>query len=149
MRSFLLTLPVLAGATLPAAASGGFSCMAGDESLRFAAESGLSRGMGGVFLNFRARLDITLEGISEELKSLTLDEALTHSWIDGDELKLQFYHEAPDEPFRSVDFVIETAAVDEGAYRGHYTLTIFETTSSDDADGEMWTAEGYVTCYAE
>lgn len=123
--------------------------MAGDDSLRFAAESGLSRGMGGVLLNFRARLDITLEGISAELKSLTLDDALTHSWIDGKSIRLQFYTEAVDEPFRSVDFVVETAAVDEGAYRGQYVLTVFDAPSDGDADREMWTAEGYVTCYAE
>lgn len=149
MQSILLALPVMAAASLPAAATGGFSCSAGDDSLRFKAESGMSRGMGGVLLGFRARLDITLDGISEDLKSLTLDDALTHSWIDGKSIKLQFYSERPDEPFRSVDFIVETAAVDEGAYRGQYTLTIFDTPVSDDADREMWTAEGYVTCYAE
>ena len=149
MRSILLALPVLAAAASPASATGGFSCMAGDDSLRFAAESGMSRGMGGVLLGFRARLDITLEGMSEELKSLTLDDALTQSWIDGKSIKLQFYTERPDEPFRSVDFIVETAAVDEGAYRGHYRLTVFDTPSSADADREMWTAEGYATCYAE
>jgi len=149
MRSILLAVPVMLAAALPAAATGGFGCSAGDGSLRFKAESAMSRGMGGVFLDFRASLAIALEGISDDLRTLTLDDALTHSWIDGEALKLRFYHERQAEPFGSVDFIVDTAMVDEGTYRGHYTLTVFDAVPTGDADREMWTAEGYVTCYVE
>jgi hypothetical protein len=149
MRTVPLALFAVFAATLPAAASGGFSCLAGDQSLAFKAEAATSRGMGGVFLDFRASVAVKLDGVSDDLRSVTLDGALTHSWIDGDEVKLQFYHERQVEPFGSLDLVVEAAAVDEGAYRGHYTLTIFDTPARDDADREMWTAEGYATCYAE
>lgn len=149
MRSVLIALSALLSATLPAAATGGFSCLAGDQSLSFKAEAATSRGMGGVILDLRASIAVKLEGISDDLRKVALDGALTHSWIDGDELKLQFYHERSVEPFGSLDLVVETAAVDEGAYRGHYALTIFDTPASEEADREMWTAEGYATCYAE
>jgi len=147
------TLSVLAAAltasATPAAATGGFGCETADPSVTFSAEASMSRGMGGVFIDFTASLAIALDGVPDDMRHLTLDGALTHSWIDGKALKLQFYTERQAEPFASLDFVVETEAVEEGTYRGSYSLAVFAVPSDHDTDRDMWMAEGAVTCFVE
>ncbi|MCB1500716.1 MAG: hypothetical protein KDK07_13160 [Bauldia sp.] len=109
----------------------------------------MSRGMGGVFLNLSASVVIAMAGVPEDMRRLTLDDAMTHSWIDGDELKLQFYVERQAEPFASVDLTVETEAVEEGEYRGRYALAVFAEPAENDAGRDMWMAEGDVTCFVE
>jgi hypothetical protein len=148
MRRTLIALAAVIAAIGPAAASGGLGCEAEDQSLKFAAESGVSRGMGGAFFNLKASLDIAMEGVPDDLKALTLDEALVHSWLDGDELKLQFYVERQEGDFASVDFVVETAMVEEGEYRGGYALTIFAARPGE-PEAETRVVAGEVVCFVE
>jgi hypothetical protein len=149
MRPFLPALAATLAAATPALATGGFGCSAEDDSVSFHADAEMSRGMGGVIINFSASLAISLDGVPEDMRRLSLDQAMTHSWIDGDELKLQFYTERQAEPFASVDFTVETKMIEEGEYRGTYALAVFAEPPESDPDHDMWLAEGDVTCFVE
>ena len=50
----------------------------------------------------------SMAGISDDLRNLPLDGMLIHSWLDGDEVKLQFYFERQDGEFASIDLTVET-----------------------------------------
>ena len=41
--------------------------------------------------------------VPDDLRNLPLDGMLIHSWLDGDEVKLQFYFERQDGEFASID----------------------------------------------
>ena len=144
MRRTAITLAALIAAAAPAAASGGLWCDAKDQSLEFHVETGVSRGVGGGFFNLRGSLDIAIRGVPEDLRKLSLDNALVHSWLDGDEAKLQFYFERAEGDFASVDFVVETRVIEEGAYAGEYLLTVFASPHA-----EPLSAQGTVSCGAE
>lgn len=150
MRHVLLAaVAILLAAWAPAAASGGLGCEAKDAHVDFAVDTAVTRGMGGPFFNFKAALAITVDGVPDDLRRLALDEALTHSWLDGKELKLQFYVERQEGDFASVDFVVEAAMVEEGLYRGGYVLTVFAPESPAASDTGQVSATGAVVCYVE
>jgi hypothetical protein len=151
MRAIAIAVFAIAAAAVtgPAAASGGIGCEASDQSLTFEVGIGVSRGTGGAFFNLKATLDIAMEGVPEDLKHLTLDDALVHSWLDADELRLQFYTERQEGDFASVDFTVETRSAEEGSTAGEYILTVFETRSGQEPDMETWSAQGRVTCIVE
>jgi hypothetical protein len=151
MRPVLLSVvlaAILAG-TATASATGGLGCEAKDGNVSFAVDTAVTRGMGGPFLNFHAALAVAVDGVPDDLRKLTLDDALTHSWLDGEELKLQFYVERQDGEFTSLDFVVETAIVEEGEYRGGYVLTVFAPESPSATDTGELSATGEVVCYVE
>ena len=81
-------------ASAPACASGGFSCSAGDRTLKFNADGALMRRPGMNFINLRAALQIRLDAVREALRSWTFGEAdVSQKWLDNREIKLQFYRE--------------------------------------------------------
>jgi hypothetical protein len=139
---------ILAGAG-PADATGGLGCEAKDANVVFAVDTAVTRGMGGAFFEFHATLDLAMDGVPDDLRKLTLDEALTHSWLDGEELKLQFYVERPEGDYASIDFLVETAMVEEGEYRGGYVLTVVTPETPYAPDPEVRSATGDVICYVE
>lgn len=149
MRLIPIAFACLLGAGAPAAASGGLGCEASDLSLKFVVETAVSRGMGGAFFNLRASLDVAMEGVPDDLRKLTLDEALVHSWLDGEEVKLMFYMEREDGEFATVDFVVETSQVREGEYRGDYIFTAFEVRPDSESGFAAWAAQGHVLCLVE
>jgi hypothetical protein len=140
---------VLAATIAPAAATGGIGCAAEDANIRFDAEAAVSRGMGGVFLNFRSAAELMMPGVPDDLRRLTLDDALTHSWLDGDEVKLQFYVERQEAAFASVDLAVETGQVEEGEYRGTYALVVYASPAEDGPEADRIEASGPVVCYVE
>ncbi len=145
----IVAAAILVAASVPAAASGGIGCEATDALLDFKVGTAVSRGMGGRFFEFHATLAIALDGVPDDLRKLTLDEALTHSWLDGKELKLQFYIERQEGDFASVDFVVEAARVEEGEYRGGYMLTVITPETPYAPDPVARTATGAVVCFVE
>lgn len=148
MRAAIIALAAVIAAGMPAVASGGLGCDADDLSLKFSTEIAMTRGSGG-FFNVRAALDVAMEGVPDDLRKLTLDDALVHSWLDDDEVKLLFYVEREDGQFATVDFVVETSRVREGEYRGDYILTIFELRPDTESGFAAWAAQGYVLCLVE
>src|SRR5215207_8605684 len=91
MRHTAIALAAVIAGVAPAAATGGLGCEAEDANLKFDVDTGVTRGMGGPFLNFHAALDIAMAGVPDDLRKLALDDAMTHSWLDGKEVKLQFH----------------------------------------------------------
>jgi hypothetical protein len=148
MRLVPIVLALLVVTPVPVAASGGIGCEAKDQNLAFDTQIGTTRGSGG-FYSIRTALDVALPGIPDDLRKLTLENALLHSWVDGDEIKLHFYVEREEGPFASLDFVVETTMVEEGDYRGGYVLTVYEAQDDMDPDLGRWTAEGSIDCMAE
>src|SRR5690606_19024048 len=127
---------------------GGIACEAGDANLTFATQIGVTRGSGG-FFSIRTMLELAMPAIPDDFRKLTLEDALLHSWVDGDEIKLQFYLERLEGDFASLDFVVETTMMEEGDYRGGYVLTVFEARDDMDPDLGRWEARGAVQCMAE
>jgi hypothetical protein len=147
MRRTVIALAAVIAGVVPAAASGGLWCDAKDASITFAASTGVTRGT-GAFFQLKGTLDVAIAGIPDDLRNLTLDGMLIHSWLDEDEAKLQFYFERQDGEFASIDFTVETEMVEEGEYRGEYLLTVFESRPAEPEPGQ-WSAKGPVSCGAE
>lgn len=132
-----------------ALASGGLSCEVADANLKLAVESGVTRGMGGPFFNFKAGAEILNAAVHPDLKALTLDDKLVHHWLDGKTLKLSFYQEtAEDKPHAYVDITIDTQSDEEGSYNGDYQLSIFAAEPPEGAENPV-ELSGKVTCFVE
>ncbi len=147
MRRTVIAFAAVIAAAVPAAASGGLWCDAEDQSLKFEASTGVTRGT-GAFFQFKGTLDVKMAGVPDDLRNLPLDGMLIHSWLDADEAKLQFYFERAEGEFASVDLTVETEGVEEGEYRGDYALTVFESRAGE-PELATWTAQGKVSCGAE
>ncbi len=148
MRITPIVLAILAAGTVPAAASGGLGCEAEDANVAFTVESGVSRGMGGAFFNFRGALTVAVPGVPEDLRRIDLGNALTHSWLDGEAVKLQFYTERMEGDFASLDLLVETDSVDDGMYRGRYVLVVYGA-DTPDPDSDRVSVTGAVECFVE
>jgi hypothetical protein len=148
---FLLVLAGLAAATLPAAASGGIWCHLEDQSVKLSVDSGVTRGLGGPFFNFRGKLEILDKSVPEKLRMIEFDgDSLTHHWLDARALKLHLYREwEVDKSFDYVELVIETqAGDDEGLYGGSYKLTVFDSAGGA-GEGKETELSGEINCDAE
>jgi len=149
MRQPVAALAALLLLPTPSFASGGLSCEIEDRNLKFAAESGVTHGMGGPFINFKASAEILAEGTPEDFRKLTLDGDLVHHWLSGTDLNLSFYRErSNDQPHAYVDLVIETRQEEEGSYKGTYTLSVFIADAPADAEN-LRNFTGPITCFAE
>lgn len=110
-----------------ARATGGFACSIEDSNLKFDAQSAFSHGLGEQLVNFRAEAEVRAEGTPEPLRKLKLDDALAHSWLYGQELKLRLYRETAAGPHGFVEIIVETRSPgeDDTDYEGTYKLIIF------------------------
>jgi hypothetical protein len=144
----LTTIAVLALQSAPASASGGIGCEARDARVALDIGIGVTRGSGG-FFSVAGTLEITSTDLPGDLASLALGDLLIHSWLDGEELKLQFYHERNEGEFASLDLLIEAERIDEGTYAGPYVVTVFGVDAASGSTGDTWSVEGSVLCYVE
>jgi hypothetical protein len=148
---FFLVLAGLAAATLPAAASGGIWCHLEDQSVKLSVDSGVTRGLGAPFFNFRGKLEILDKSVPEKLRTTEFDgQNLSQYWLDDRALKLHLYREwEVDKSFDYVELVIETqAGDDEGLYGGSYKLTIFDSKGAA-GEGKQTELGGEINCDAE
>jgi hypothetical protein len=148
---FFLVLAGLAAATLPAAASGGIWCHLDDKSVKLSVDSGVTRGLGAPFFNFRGKLEILDKAIPEKLRTTEFDgQNLSQYWLDAHALKLHLYREwEVDKSFDYVELVIETqAGDDEGLYGGSYKLTVFDSAGAA-GEGKETALDGEINCDAE
>ena len=121
----------IAGATIAVATLLGhagaahLSCEADDKSLKFVAEGIVSRGVGEVFVSFKAEADVLAKTAPVGLRKVEFTgEHLTQRWAYGKALKLRLYR---DEPGGSVEMVIEAQAGRDGLeHRGRCVLTLQE-----------------------
>jgi hypothetical protein len=149
-RTMAFTL-LLAAAVVPAQASGGLWCDATDSNIKLEVRSGVTRGMGGPFFDFQGGVEVMARGIAPAFHKLDLRDKLTHSWLDGDEAKLEFYHEV--DGAESVDqfsLIIETEALPDtdGEYAGTYKMTSSGPPSPGSDQGHL-ELTGIVTCGAD
>lgn len=132
----------------PAAASGGIGCEARDAAVVLDIGIGVSRGGGG-FFNVSGALDIASADLPADLAALQLGDKLIHSWLDGDELKLQFYHERSEGDFATITLVVEAEATEEGTYGGTYSVAVFGIAPAPGSTVDTWSISGPVLCYVE
>ncbi|CAN7228897.1 hypothetical protein LJR030_000780 [Rhizobium sp. LjRoot30] len=147
MRGFVFLACLLSSA--PAFATGGFSCTADDENLKFLAESGFSYSMGGPFLNFTGTIDLAKALAPKGLEHIKLDAAsLPHHWLHDDELKLSIYTETAGETLSSLELVVQTKrnADDETVYEGEYVLSISAAEPMPGFTDNRLEKRGKVTC---
>ena len=149
MRTLFVTLLFLLAANA-AQASAGLSCEASDKTVKLELEAGISRGVGEGFFSFKGELEILAPGAPKDFRKVTFEkEHLTQQWLDGRNLKLRVYRERDGALHGYVDLVIEAwpRKDEEDAYRGGYTLTIFDVPKAD-ADGKTTVLKGRVSCSA-
>jgi hypothetical protein len=135
--------------TLPAAATGGFSCTAADSNLEFAVEGTTGRGMGLPIIGIMAKATLKAPGIPKDFVSLDLSDKRVHSWLAGPDIKLHFYTERSGvEPFGSVELILQTTGgPDDAELKGTYQLYIYDpTVNKDDQALEL---TGQATCVSE
>ena len=151
MERTLAMAILLAAAAVPAQASGGLWCDAADSYIRLEVRSGVTRGMGGPFFDFTGSLEIMAQGIVPAFSKLDLKDKLTHSWLDGDEVKLEFYHEVDAaETVDQFSLIIETEALPDtdGEYAGTYKITSYSPTAPGTDEGRL-ELTGKITCGAD
>jgi len=143
MRPVIPALLFMLAGGLPAMASGGIACDAKDDQAAIAISSAVTRGMGSPLFNFTGSLKTHLNGIGEDLRSLSYEkDNVVQWWLDGEQLNLLLYVERQDEPFGSTELSITTRAVDEGAYEGEYAVVSYDA----DVRAEV---TGKISCMAE
>jgi hypothetical protein len=150
MRGFTIAGAAAATAILatPALGTAGFGCEINDASLKFSTEATLSRGFGAKLLNFKAEAEVQLPEAPADFRKIDLEDKLIHSWVEGGELRLLFYHERTgNEPHATFELVIKTMiGEDEIEYVGTYGLSVFTMDPPNDKEGKALSAEGKVAC---
>jgi hypothetical protein len=150
MRALIAAALASFALVTPAFASGGLWCNVDDANWKFDVESGMTRGMGSPFFNFRASAVIKDKRVLQEFRSLDLAGKLVHSWVNG-ETKLSFYTEIDkNDAIYSLEIVIDTKPVDEesdGEYAGTYQIVTYDPTAKD-ADSRL-ELTGPITCGSE
>ncbi len=146
LRSAILL--ALLGFAAPAQASGGLWCNVDDANLKLDIESGVTRGMGSPFFNFRAAAELKDKRVMPEFRKLELGDKLVHSWLDGG-TKLSFYTEVEKaDAIYSTEITIDTVqGEDEVEDAGTYTVITY-TDAKDVEDGRI-ELTGPITCGGE
>jgi hypothetical protein len=149
----LLVGAALIASSLPAVASGSLDCSIKDKSVQIELHSGITRGMGGPFFDFKAELKTSLPSVPKDLQAVTFEmEHLAQRWLDDREAKLVVYREREgDGPHGSVEMTIETKRIkkdDEGFYAGTYVLEINETAAEGKPQPKPVKLRGRITCSA-
>lgn len=115
-------IAVLAHLT-PASATATLVCDVEDKSISFSIQAALGGPRRGTVANFTGKLDVKLRTVPADLRSLELvRDDLQQSWLDGKQLRLEFYRERTEAPGAFVLLVIDTRKISENRYRGRYTL---------------------------
>lgn len=147
MRAALMGFGLLLVSSLSASASGGLWCTIEDSNLKMSVESGVTRGMGGPFFNFKASAELLFKDVAPDFRQIDLHDKLVHSWLEGGDTRLLFYTEREGEaPHGLVEIVIKVLANpdDEDAdAKGTYELTYFE------AERQQGDNDGYVRLSGE
>lgn len=146
MRIFAALL--MATVATGAQASGGLSCTASDNTMRFSLEGGVSRGMGASLFSFDGSIGIRAHGVPDDLRRLKFSrEHVAQYRLNDRMLALTLYRERTgNRPHGYVELDVETRPSDrEGGYAGSYRLSAYEASGN----GRMIERQGKVTCMAE
>ena len=148
MRTAFIAAAIVAASVTPGLASGGIGCQVRDAGVTLDVDIGMARSGGG-FFDVDASIAIESTDLPADMRSLVLDEALVHDWLDADELKLHFHHERAAGEFMSLDLVIEAEAVEEGLFAGGYVVSVFGVAPPAGDATDTWSVEGTVVCFVE
>jgi hypothetical protein len=138
--------------TVPAWATGGFSCSVDDANLSLEVSSPLGRGMGSPIINLEATATIKLKSTPADLSKPEFKGALVHSWMAHPDLRLHFYREREgNTPHGYVELVIKTTmTAEEDGTAGTYELDVFFTEPvAGSKEPQTLKATGPITCSVE
>jgi hypothetical protein len=150
MRRFSFIAAALVALCAPGIANAGLSCTVKDKSVQLTLESGVTRGMGGPFFDFKAELKTNLPNVPKDFRQVKFaDDHLPQRWLNDREAKLAIYRERDGEPHGYVEIQIETKRVskdDDGNYKGTYALTIHSVALAGKPEPKPITARGAISC---
>lgn len=150
-RILAITILFAVAAAVPVQASGGLWCDAADSDIKLEIKTGVTRGMGGPFFDFTGSLDVMAQGIAPEFRKIDLKDKLIHSWLDGDEAKLEFYTEKDgSDRVDQFSITLETEALPDtdGEYAGTYKIWTYGPPAPGTDEGRL-ELTGNVTCGAD
>ncbi|HEX2555918.1 MAG TPA: hypothetical protein VHL98_19635 [Microvirga sp.] len=120
-----ILVALVAGAA-PAGATATLSCEVDDKAVKLDVQASVAHGMGEALSGFRGEIGVRLKGAPADFGTLVLEpEHLTHSWINGREVRLRLYRERGEGAHGAVELVLETrAAGGDTSFVGRYVLTV-------------------------
>lgn len=145
---FAATLLCLAAAG-PAFATGGLNCAIDDENLTAAFDAGFNYSIPGPMFGIKGEIKPKQAGLPAELVPVVLDDkSLAQQWLDGDDLRLEFYRETANGDFAMVDLKIMTKRdpEDETSYTGEYDLGMQLPGANADGTANIIHKTGKVSC---
>lgn len=150
MRAAILFLATLF-MTGPAAASGGFSCRAEDESASISLHGGVTRGMGSPVFSLRGGIETRGGEVAGDLRNTRFERThLAQYWLDGSQLRLVLYRERDGgKPHGYAELTVTTTAQEDGAFAGSYRLEMFDMTGATSGEGRTARFEGEIICSVE
>lgn len=125
-----MTLACVMGASwlaaVPAQAAGGLQCTTDDASFKLDMLADVSRSVAPRVFSVQGKLDARLKG-QQEWHSFDLASKLAQSWVQGNDLRLQFYVETTAlGDFNAIEFVVVTQRKDgQAAFAGHYQAWLY------------------------
>ena len=139
----------LLGIPINASATGNLDCSISDQNLDFVFESLFSYSLNTPLLQPKVSFESKNAKTSASLKKLEIDKLhLIQQWVEGKDLRLQFYAETESVPFAAVKLSIETTVdEDEISYSGKYRLEITPEVVPD-KESEVIKLEGKAACSA-
>lgn len=151
MKSLIMTLVTLASA--PAFASGGFSCLADNDTLKFEVSASTSRGLGTGIVRAEGIMEYKpTDGQPKIAKFELKREDIKQYWNHGKNFNLLVYTEpyeaGTEEDYYFETYVIETQVIEEDGWEFKGTLKVSSTQSVKGQTNDF-TAEVPVSCWIE
>lgn len=151
MKSLLISLIVLA--STPAFATGGFSCIADNDTLKFEIGATTSRGLGLGIVAAQGTLEYKATDGQPKITKFELSkEDIKQYWNTGDNFNLLIYTEpyenGSEEDYYFETYTIETTAIESGGWEFKGLL---KTDSNQTVNGQTQThsSESSIDCWIE
>lgn len=151
MKNLITALVILASPS--AFATGGFSCIADNATLKFEIGATTSRGLGSGIVSADAKMEFKETDGQPKIAKFELNkEDIKQYWNTGDNFNLLLYTEAyeagPNDDYFFETYVIETKAIEPQGWEFKGTL---KTHSSQTVKGETreFSSESPIDCWIE
>lgn len=140
--------------TIPAAASGSFSCSIEDASLVLNIEGTFSHGLGEALIGLTGEAGIKLPGPPDTLRKLDVQRGqAAQYWLHEKDFRLRLYNEKTSgDVQQSIDVAIVTARKskdeDDIEFLGTYALEVSHFDPKVGTEAKTWKAKGKASCSA-
>jgi hypothetical protein len=132
----------------PAHATASLDCAIRDKAVTAEIGAVVSRSIPGL-QQLIGTLTTTAKGIPTDLKQVDdLDKHIAYQWLYDRDIRLLFYLEKDEGPFRSLELVIQTSRKkgSDDEYVGTYVLTVSHMPGAEASEPKMLVLKGKATC---